>query len=132
MEPARDTSESVERQVSPTVSKDKWILHARQKMAKGYVLIVSPTRRTANFFMRGKGFEMCAFKVARTLIQLGMVEEAGTHRLGMMYRLKEEHMPPVSARPPAPKPPPADADPETETVDLPDFESEDAELQDEE
>ncbi len=76
------------RPVEPTASKEKWIDHARKKMERGYVLIVNKTRRNANFFMPGKGYEMCSFHAAQKLIDLGIVVETGTHYLGAVYTLQ--------------------------------------------
>lgn len=129
MESARDF-DGGERQVSPTVSKDKWINHARTKLAKGYSLIVSKERKSANFFMRGKGFEMCAYQTARALIQQGIVVESGTHRLGTVYTLSESAaatMPP-HRHTPKPARPQADVDddlPDLATDDLTDDVSDD-------
>ena len=52
----------------PSVSKDKWVRFAVQKMERGYALIVSEARKSACFFMSGKGYEGCSFKVARQLM----------------------------------------------------------------
>lgn len=76
-----------DRRVGPTVSKDKWANHARQKMLKGYVLIVGTTRRTANFYSKEKGYEMCAYNVAKQLVKEGIVVKTGTHHLGDVYEL---------------------------------------------
>jgi len=74
----------------PTVSREKWALHARKKLAHGYVLIVNPGRQNANFFMPGKGYEMCSYHTAQQLIRDGIVVEAGTHYLGTLYKLSSE------------------------------------------
>ena len=87
-----------ERRVGPTVSKEKWVNHAKTKMGRGYVLIVGNERRNANFYLRDKGYEMCPFNVAKQLIRDGIVVEAGTHQLGTVYHLAA---PPA---PPEPKP----------------------------
>lgn len=76
-----------DRRVGPTVSKDKWVNHARAKMARGYVLIVGTTRRTANFYAKDKGYEMCAYNVAKQLIKDGAVVRTGDHHLGDVYEL---------------------------------------------
>lgn len=76
-----------DRRVGPTVSKDKWVNHAKQKMLKGYVLIVGTTRRTANFYSKEKGYEMCAYNVAKQLIKEGHVMRTGQHHLGDVYEL---------------------------------------------
>lgn len=80
---------NAERRVGPTVSRDKWLLHARQKLAKGYVLIYTTGKKRANFWHRDRGYEMCAFEVARALIASGEVHAVGEHHLGTMYQLKE-------------------------------------------
>ncbi|GIV61423.1 MAG: hypothetical protein KatS3mg044_0289 [Rhodothermaceae bacterium] len=85
---------------APTVSKDRWVHHARMKMMRGYALIVSNTRHAANFFMPGKGYEACPYHVARKMIREGLVVEGGQHTLGTLYLLA----PHAAASPtPAPK-----------------------------
>lgn len=84
--PDRDVQE---RRVGPTVSKEKWYNHARTKLGRGYVLIVGQTKRNANFYLQGKGFEMCAYNVAKELIRHGIVVEAGRHPLGLVYKLAD-------------------------------------------
>lgn len=76
-----------ERRTGPTVSKDKWVNHARAKMLRGYVLIIGNERRTANFYLAGKGYEMCPYNVAKQLVKEGLVTKAGDHNLGSVYRL---------------------------------------------
>lgn len=76
-----------ERRTGPTVTRDRWVNHARQKLARGYVLIVSSTRKNANFYSPQKGYEMCAFDVARKLIAEGLVEKTRKHHLGDVYEL---------------------------------------------
>ena len=85
---------------APTVTRDKWIAHACNKMAKGYSLIVSPKKKNATFFMRGKGYDPCPYSTAKRLLEMKLVEEAGTHSLGTIYTL----IPDVLANPPAKKP----------------------------
>ncbi len=87
MESSSGSSGSPEFRISPTVSKEKWAIHARGKLLKGYILIVARDRKTASFFKEGRGFEPCPYKVAKALIELGMIEEAGTHFLGVKYVL---------------------------------------------
>jgi hypothetical protein len=87
MESSSGSSGSSEFRISPTVSKEKWAIHARAKLLKGYVLIVARERKTASFFKEGRGFEPCPYKVAKALIELGMIEEAGNHFLGIKYVL---------------------------------------------
>lgn len=86
MEPSSDR-DLQDRKVGPTVSKDKWVNHAKQKMSKGYVLIVGTTRKTANFYSKEKGYEMCAYNVAKQLIKDGLVAKTGQHHLGDVYEL---------------------------------------------
>lgn len=83
---SNDSSQQ-ERRVGPTVSKDKWMNHALAKMARGYRLIVGTTRRTANFYLPGKGYEMCAYHVARQLIRNGAIVKTADHPLGEVYTL---------------------------------------------
>jgi hypothetical protein len=79
-----------DRRVGPTVSKDKWLNHAKSKLAKGYTLIVGTNKKTANFYLKSKGFEACPYNVAKQLIKDGAVVEAGTHHLGIVYKLKDD------------------------------------------
>ncbi|CAM3245793.1 hypothetical protein [Rhodothermus bifroesti] len=79
-----------ERRVGPTVSKEKWVSHAKNKLARGYVLIVGTTRRNANFYLRGKGYEMCPYDIACLMIKQGLVVQTGTHHLGVIYELAPE------------------------------------------
>ncbi|NNF03076.1 MAG: hypothetical protein HKN17_01310 [Rhodothermales bacterium] len=88
---------------APTVTRDKWIAHACNKMSKGYTLIVSPTKRNATFFMRGKGYDPCPYVTAKRLLEMNMVEETGTHSLGTVYKLIDG----VLATPPQKSPAPA-------------------------
>ncbi|MBT8401319.1 MAG: hypothetical protein KJO98_12640 [Rhodothermia bacterium] len=82
----------------PSVSRDRWLEHARKKLEKGYALIVSDERRNANFYMAGKGYETCPHKTALQLIKQGVVTKAGKHHLGSMYFLAET----ATAEAPAP------------------------------
>lgn len=90
-----------ERRTGPSVSREKWLNHARTKLQRGYVLIVGKGRRTANFYSRDKGYEMCAFDVARTLVTSGELVVSGEHYLGTMYSLTS------TATPEMPRPRPA-------------------------
>ncbi len=96
MEPTseRDTQE---RRIGPTVSKDKWVNHARTKLTRGYVLIVGTARKNANFYSKEKGYEMCAYNVARQMIKDGLVHKVRDHHLGEVYELID--MPVVERRP---------------------------------
>jgi hypothetical protein len=95
--------------ISPTVSKEKWAAHARSKLSRGYVLIVGRERRNANFFKPSKGYEMCPYKIARRLVDEGIVKPADrTHHLGLVYVLSTDTAPPP--------PPPSIPDDEDETA----------------
>lgn len=84
-----------ERRIGPTVSKDKWINHAKNKLSRGYVLIVGTERKTANFHSKEKGYEACSWQVARQLIKDGAVRKVREHHLGDVYELIEP-VPPLS------------------------------------
>lgn len=75
----------------PSVSTEKWIAHAKKKLEKGYRLVVSKSRRTANFYLPGKGYEMCDYKTARKLIEVGLVVEVQEHHLGTLYDLVPDY-----------------------------------------
>lgn len=75
----------------PSVSTEKWIAHAKRKLEKGYRLVVSQSKRTANFYLPGKGYEMCDYKTARKLIELGLVVEVQEHHLGLLYDLAPDY-----------------------------------------
>lgn len=92
---------------APTVTRDKWIAHACNKMAKGYSLIISPTKRNASFFMRGKGYDPCPYVTAKRLLEMKLVEETGTHPLGKVYTLIEGAL---ATPPPKPVMAPVDVD----------------------
>ncbi len=84
----------------PTVTKEKWAAHARSKLSRGYVLIVGRERRNANFFKPSKGYEMCPYKIARRLIDEGIVKPAErTHHLGPVYVLSTDTAPPPPSIP---------------------------------
>ncbi len=97
---------SGERKVGPTVTKDRWVSYARQKLSKGYVLIVSASRKNANFYSPAKGYEMCAYDVARKLIADGLIVKTRAHHLGDVYELTSDA---IDAAP-APAPPVIDDD----------------------
>lgn len=90
--------ESQERKIGPTVSKDKWLNHALVKLSRGYVLIVGTKRRNANFHSNEKGYEMCAYDVARQLVRDGYVRKVREHHLGEVYELVQAPSP-STARP---------------------------------
>lgn len=89
--------EPQERKIGPTVSKDKWVNHAKNKLSRGYVLIVGTQRKSANFHSQEKGYEMCAYNVARQLIKEGLVRKVRDHHLGEVYELVD--MPAAAPRP---------------------------------
>lgn len=86
-------AEAYEPRTSPTVTKEKWLLHAESKLAQGYVLIVSGQRRSSNFYRAGTGYESCPYKVAQQLIRDGRVVEVGQHYFGPMYRAAPDSAP---------------------------------------
>lgn len=88
MEPTSER-ESPERKIGPTVSKDKWVNHAKNKLSHGYVLIIGTERKSANFHSKVKGYEMCAYNVARQLVKEGIVRKVRDHHLGEVYELVE-------------------------------------------
>ena len=109
-----------ERSTAPTVSKEKWLNHARAKMARGYVLIIGTERRVANFYQPGKGYEMCAYNVAKQLVKEGIVAPTRTHHLGTVYELQvaPEVKQDVRPKPPKPRPEPeSDVDVFLESLD---------------
>ncbi len=69
----------------PSVSTDNWTALAEKKLTRGYTLIVNDTRRIANFFKPGSGYEACSFTAAMKLIQSGKVVKTGQHDLGTVY-----------------------------------------------
>ena len=99
MEPTSER-EPQERRIGPTVSKDKWVNHARNKLLRGYVLIVGTAKKNANFYSQDKGYEMCAYNVARQMIKDGLLRKVRDHHLGEVYELADM---PASAPAPAPK-----------------------------
>jgi hypothetical protein len=96
---ATSERDNTDRRTGPTVSKDKWLNHARNKLARGYVLIVGTQRKTANFYLKEKGYESCPYQVAREMVKVGMLEEAGEHYLGTLFRLRPDSA--AEDRPPA-------------------------------
>ena len=73
-------------------SKERWAKHAISKLSKGYKLIISQTRVSANFHKPGSGFETCPHKTAVKLVRAGYLNETGEHDLGIVYELKPEFM----------------------------------------
>ncbi len=71
-------------------SKERWAKHAINKLSKGYKLIVSRTRKTANFHKESTGFETCPHRTAMRLISEGYLKETGEHALGGVYELLPE------------------------------------------
>lgn len=98
MEPTSER-EPQERRIGPTVSKDKWVNHAKNKLTRGYVLIVGQEKKNANFYSQEKGYEMCAYNVARQLIKDGLVRKVREHHLGEVYELAD--MPAAVVPPPS-------------------------------
>lgn len=96
--------EQQERRTGPTVSREKWVNHAKAKLARGYVLIVGKNRRTANFYLRNRGYEMCGYDVAKQLIKEESVIEAGEHSLGTIYALKPSAEPVTTRKSTTPTP----------------------------
>ncbi len=96
-------SSQEEKRNAPTVSREKWQAHAIGKMTRGYVLIVGTERRSANFYLPGRGYEMCAFDTAKRLIKEGIVVKSHDHYLGTAYKLADGIAPPPKPVPP-PKP----------------------------
>jgi hypothetical protein len=95
----RPSSGSDEPRISPSVSRDKLIVHARTKLSRGYVLIIGTERKNANFFKPGAGYEPCQWQVARMLVTQGVIEPSGSHFMGTIYRLVDEPPPPPPAVP---------------------------------
>ncbi|MCB0717478.1 MAG: hypothetical protein KDD65_03475 [Bacteroidetes bacterium] len=85
------SSEGREWRTQPSVTLDKWIAHAKRKLEKGYRLVVSQDKRTANFYLPGKGYEMCDYKTARKLIEMGLIIEVKEHHLGKLYDLVADY-----------------------------------------
>ncbi|MEX1055675.1 MAG: hypothetical protein WED81_06570 [Rhodothermales bacterium] len=81
------------------MSKDKWVNHAKNKLTRGYVLIVGQEKKNANFYSQEKGYEMCAYNVARQLIKDGLVRKVREHHLGEVYELAD--MPAAVVPPPS-------------------------------
>lgn len=75
---------------SPSVSREKWVRFAIQKMERGYTLIISDARRNASFFQAGKGYEGCPYRAAKQMVDAGLVREMGRHPLGCQYGLDLE------------------------------------------
>jgi hypothetical protein len=88
--------EESEERAKPTVSREKWVQHARKKLTRGYVLIISPTRHNANFFKPGLGYEMCPYDTALRLVKEGIVAQVGNHHLGTVYGMVPETPLPVN------------------------------------
>jgi hypothetical protein len=74
----------------PSVSTDNWLALAEKKLGRGYTLIVNDTRRIANFFKPGIGYETCSYTAAVKLIKSGKVVRTGDHDLGAMYGIATE------------------------------------------
>lgn len=85
----------------PTVTKDKWIAHARRKLEKGYILIVGNGRRTANFYRAGSGYETCSYQAAVQMVRDGLLVKTRDHYLGTAYMLAPHLTAVPSTIPPA-------------------------------
>lgn len=86
-------------------SKERWAKHAISKLTKGYKLIISKTRRSANFHKPGSGFETCPHKTAMKLVHAGYLNEIGEHDLGIIYELKPEYVAKPHGKKKSKKPP---------------------------
>lgn len=75
-------------------SKERWARHAISKLSKGYKLVVSKTRKAANFHKGFGDFETCPYKTAARLIKEDYVEEVGEDALSTIYELKAEYKEP--------------------------------------
>lgn len=71
-------------------SKERWAKHAVNKLLKGYRLIISRTKKTANFHKESTGFETCPHRTAMRLVREGFLIKTGEHSLGGIYELKPE------------------------------------------
>lgn len=103
-------------------SKERWAKHAISKLSKGYILIISKTRISANFHKPGSGFETCPHKTAMKLVRAGYLNETGEHDLGITYELKPEFVvtqgPKKKASKPVRKAKPAPVAEEEAPIDL--------------
>ncbi len=79
---------------SPSVSPEKWAHYAVSKLVKGYFLVVNTERRSANFFKPHKGYEPCAYKIARKLIEEGIVKMDHANEDRHFYILSQVPLPP--------------------------------------
>ncbi len=73
----------------PSVSNEQWKKYALKKMTSGYLLIISNTRSIARFYKGNGALENCSYRMAKRLLQLGFLEEVGTHLTGTMYQLSD-------------------------------------------
>ncbi len=73
-------------------SHERWAKHAIAKLSKGYNLIFSKTRVSANFYKPGSGFATCPHKTAVKLVRAGYLKEIGEHDLGILYELNPEYV----------------------------------------
>lgn len=80
---------------SPSVTPEKWASFAISKLKKGYLLVINKTHRSASFYRSGKGFEPCSYKVARRLVEAGIVEEDHEQGERKYYILSREPDPPL-------------------------------------
>ena len=75
--------------VPPTVSKDKSLQLALNKLSRGWIIVLGSKGKNANFFKPGKGFDPMLYSVAKKLIELDLIREDGSHFLGTKYVLAE-------------------------------------------
>ncbi len=75
----------------PSVSSEQWKKYAVSKMSSGYLLIISGSRNIARFYNGNGTLENCSFRIAKKLLQLGYLEEVGSHVTGTMYQLSVHH-----------------------------------------
>jgi hypothetical protein len=89
--------------VNRSTPTERQIRFATEKLMAGYSLIVSDERKSAVFFRTGKGYEGCAFRVARSLVTSGFAQSAGRHPLGTIYLADPDRI--QASKDPAPKTP---------------------------
>lgn len=112
-------------------SKERWAKHAITKLSKGYKLVISKTRISANFFKEGSGYETCPHKTAVKLVKNGFLDEVGENEQGVVYTLKEEFVEKSSAKKKKAKPAKEKVEEPDEDLDILDTEDLDDEIADE-
>jgi hypothetical protein len=73
--------------IGATASPEKWIVHAQQKLKKGYELVIPQGKKAAYLQKRGKEEEPCPYKVARKIITMGLVEVTYEDEDDTIYKL---------------------------------------------